>query len=214
MKIKKLGHCFLQIEHKGKRILTDPGAYSEGYEDVKNVDIILITHEHLDHIHIPALEIICKNNPDAKIITNKGVGAILEEKKINFHLLAGGDSENIKEIMFEAVGTKHQEIYKEIGQVENTGYLIDEKLFYPGDAFTLINKPVDILALPVEAPWMKISEAIEYALAIKPKVCFPVHDGRLRQDRIGLNHMIPSKVLPSEGIEFVKLGEMEEYEFD
>ncbi|USN45474.1 MAG: MBL fold metallo-hydrolase [Candidatus Woesearchaeota archaeon] len=213
MKIKKLGHCCMQIDHKGKRILTDPGAYAEGYEDVKDVDIILITHEHGDHLHTSSLELVKKNNPNAIIVTNNGVGIILSEMKVDFKILTDGNSEVFNELLFEAFGTQHEEIYKEIGQVENTGYFIDNYLFYPGDAFTVIDKPVPLLALPVEGPWMKISEAIEYALAQKPKVCFPVHDGRLRPDRIGANHKVPSVVLPKHGIEFVKLLEMEEHDF-
>lgn len=213
MKIKKLGHCALLIEHEGKRILTDPGAYAEGYEDVKNIDIVLITHEHGDHLHIPALETVLQNNPDAQVITNNGVGSILKEKRVDFDVLTNGMSASIQNILFEAFGTEHEEIYKDFGLVENTGYLIANRLFYPGDAFTNPGKPVEILALPVEAPWMKIKEAVEYALAIKPKSAFPVHDGRLRPDRIGANHKVPQKALADAGISFVILKEMDEHDF-
>lgn len=60
--------------------------------------------------------------------------------------------------------------------MENTGYFIDEKLFYPGDAFTDPGRPIDVLALPVAGPWVKISESVDYALALKPRTVFPVHD--------------------------------------
>src|SRR4051812_27786091 len=56
MKIKKLGHCCLVIETKGIRIMTDPGNYSTLQADEKNIDIILITHEHTDHLHIESLK--------------------------------------------------------------------------------------------------------------------------------------------------------------
>jgi L-ascorbate metabolism protein UlaG (beta-lactamase superfamily) len=61
----------LLIEEKELRILTDPGTYSKNFEQLKNIDIILITHEHFDHLHIPALKVCLENNPKVKIFTNK-----------------------------------------------------------------------------------------------------------------------------------------------
>jgi len=82
MKVTKFGHCCLLIEEKGLRILTDPGSYSTAQNDIKNIDVILITHEHADHMHIPSLKNCIKNNPKARIITNKGVAKMLDNEKI------------------------------------------------------------------------------------------------------------------------------------
>lgn len=68
MKIKNFGHCCLLIEENNVRILTDPGISSVGQEDVKNLNVILITHEHPDHIHIPSLKNCLVNNPNAEIL--------------------------------------------------------------------------------------------------------------------------------------------------
>jgi L-ascorbate metabolism protein UlaG (beta-lactamase superfamily) len=97
--------------------------------------------------------------------------------------------------------------------VENTGYCIENTLFYPGDAFTNPGKPVDILALPVAGPWMKISEAIEYALEIAPRIAFPVHDGMLLPDRLGPVHRVTSTVLKEKNIEFISMLEGDAHEF-
>jgi len=70
---------------------------------------------------------------------------------------------------------------------------------------------VEILALPVAGPWMKISEAIDYALEIKPKVVFPVHDGALKI--LGPAHRVPSTILPEHGIKFVIIEEGKEVSF-
>ena len=180
MKITKLGHCCLLIEEAGARIMTDPGMFPVLQNDVKDVDIILITHEHQDHFHLESLKIVLQNNPKAQIFTNSGVGALLEKEGIAFELLADGDSQVVQGILIEGFGTTHATIYEEYGKVANTGYFIANRFFYPGDAFYDPKKPVEILALPVSGPWVKIADAVEYAKMLKPKICFPVHDGMLK----------------------------------
>ncbi len=213
MKIKKLGHCCLIIEIEGKRIMTDPGTYSTLQNEEKNIDIVLITHEHQDHLHVDSVKKIIENNKEVKIITNSSVGKMLTEAGISFEKIEEGEVGEVLGVHIEAFGNIHEEIYEEFGQVQNTGYFIGNKLFYPGDAFTNPKKPVDILALPVAGPWMKIKHAIDYAKELKPRICFPVHDGMIKEDRPGPIYMLPSKILPGEGILFkvLEIGKEEEF---
>lgn len=202
MKITKLGHCCLVIEHKGVTILTDPGTYTTAQNNVKGIDIIVISHEHADHFHLESLKKVLANNANAHVITNKAVGAHLEKEGIAFTVVGDNNALDIKGIHIEGHGTQHAEIYKEIGQVENTSYFIDE-LFYPGDAFYNPNKSVSILALPTAGPWVKVKDVIDYALLVRPKVAFPVHDAGLLSP--GLNARTPEMVLTKEGIKFIIL---------
>ena len=199
------------IEHKNVRILTDPGSYSTTQNEAKDVDIVLITHEHGDHFHLESLKIVLVNNPDAQIVTNSAVGKLLDAEHIAHSIVGDAQSITLKEILIEGFGTKHAEVYKQFGDVENTGYFVDNIFFYPGDALHDPKRPIDILALPVAGPWMRIREAIEYALALKPRAAFPVHDGILKSS--GLGHFVPSKVLPENGIEFVAMNEGDSHEF-
>ena len=203
MKITKFGHCCLLIEEKGVRILTDPGSYSVSQDNVKNIDLVLITHEHQDHLHVDSLKRVLENNPGVKIITNKSVGKLLEKENIVYEVAEDGQQFIFEDVLIEAFGKEHAVIYSTLPTVENTGYFIANKLFYPGDAFTNPGKPVDILALPVAGPWMKLSEAIDYAKEIKPNRCFPVHEGILKMP--GATHKIPPTALESAGIEFIVL---------
>lgn len=203
MKIIKLGHCCLLIEESGLRILTDPGSYSTAQDEIAGIDIILITHEHADHIHIESLKNILKNNPSVKIYTNSSVGKLLEKEGIRYELLEDKQRKIIKNIAIEGCGDKHAEIHPSFPGVQNTGYLINEKFFHPGDSLYDPKRKVEILALPVAGPWLKISEAIDYAERLKPKVCFPIHDGALKI--YGGNHKVPEIILPKKGIKFVVL---------
>ncbi len=178
------------IKTESAVILTDPGTYSTTQDEVKGIDVILITHEHQDHFHVDSIKRILLNNPEAKIIGEKN------------------DDHNV---LIEGYGEKHAEIYGDFGQVENTGYFIDGKLFYPGDAFTNPNRFVDILALPVAGPWMKISEAIDYCLAINPRTSFPVHDGMLKY--LGPVQRVTENILSEKGVGFVPMIEGDENEF-
>jgi len=210
MLIKKLGHCCLLIKTEKAIVLTDPGTYSHLQDTIKGIDIILITHEHQDHFHIDSVKKILLNNPEAKIITNNAVGELLDAEEIPYDIVSEGEKSDEYGVLIEGYGHKHEIIYGEFGQVENTGYFIDGKLFYPGDAFTYPDRFVDILALPVAGPWMKISEAIDYCLAVKPRTSFPVHDGGLKQP--GVSHRVTSQILFDNGIGFVPMIEGEEKE--
>ncbi|MCX6755627.1 MAG: MBL fold metallo-hydrolase [Candidatus Nomurabacteria bacterium] len=213
MKIKKLGHCCLIIEIDGKRIMTDPGSYTiEKHNQEKSIDIILITHEHGDHYHLESLKEILVNNPEATIVTNQGVGQLLDEAGIKYQILENKIETEILGIELEAHDCRHEEIYEEIGQVQNTGFFIGKKLFYPGDAFYNPQKVVEILALPVAGPWTRVKDAIKYALEIKPKICFPVHDGMI-DPSFGTAHRVPGIILPNFGIEFKSFEENKEEEF-
>lgn len=206
MKITKFGHCCLLIEEKDIRILTDPGSWNET-PNVENLDVILLSHEHADHIHIESLKTILKSNESAVIYTHIGVKKLLDAENISCILIGDGEEINIKGISIMSFGTKHACIHNDMSIVQNTGFYIANKFFYPGDSFYNPKKDIEILALPVIAPWMKIEEAIEYAKAIKPKIVFPVHDGMLKEDRRAFTRMIPKNLLEKEGIQFVDIIE-------
>ncbi len=203
MKITKFGHCCLLIEENNVRILTDPGIYSVGQNDLKNIDMILISHDHSDHLHIDSLKEVLKNNPQAEIITNKTIGTMLDKENISYEIVEDKQNYSFKEVLIEAFGDEHTPIYPSLPKMQNTGYFIANKLFYPGDAFTNPGKSVEILALPVAGPWLKLSEAIDYALMLKPRVCFPIHEGILVTP--GTTHRIPPMILEPAGIKFTIL---------
>lgn len=131
------------------RILTDPGNYTTAQNELKNIDVVLITHEHADHLHIDSLKIVLANNPQAKIITNSSVGTLLSKEGIAYSIIDDGKQTTEKGVTIEGFGREHAEIYKTWKRVENTSYFIGPRLFYPGDAFYDPKRPVEILALPV-----------------------------------------------------------------
>lgn len=204
MKVKKIGHCCFVAEPKeGVKIMTDPGDFSKGQEFEKNISAILITHEHGDHLHVESLRKILANNPDAIVITNTAVGKILDGEKITYVKVEDAQTYVLSGVNITGFGDLHAEIYENIGRVQNTGYMIGD-LCYPGDSFNMPKGKVDILALPVAGPWMRMKDALLYAQALRPRTSFPVHDAFIHE-WASFIYKWPTTVLGPLGIDFKRL---------
>jgi len=203
------------IEEKGVRLLTDPGSFTADKNvSVTGLDAILYTHEHGDHYHLQSLQILLKNNPKAKVLANPSVAALLAKEGIAHDVLQDGDDTEIKGISVSGHGSAHAVIHSSLPPVQNTGFLIGERLWYPGDELTADpGVQPDIMALPVAGPWMKISEAIDYAIKLKPKSTFPVHDMLLNDFGNGVHQRLATSILESHGVRFFAVELDKEYEF-
>jgi hypothetical protein len=132
---------------------------------------------------------------------------------IKFEVVGDNQKAKIKDVLIEGYGTKHAFIYGNASAVENTGYFINNRLWYPGDAFTNPHRYAEILALPVAGPWLTIANAIDYGTGMKPKICFPVHDGMFAPEREGPIYRLPGEVFNQAGINYLVFEIGKEYEF-
>src|ERR1700679_650633 len=111
MKITKLGHCALVLEHKGLTIMTDPGNFTiEAQEKVTGLDAIVITHEHADHFHVDSVQKLVASNPGVEVVSNASVAKLLKEKGIEATIVGDGESATVKGITVEGFGKDHAEI--------------------------------------------------------------------------------------------------------
>lgn len=150
-----------------------------------------------------------KNNPDIEIFANNSVSALLKIENIEHIIIQDGQTVDFEGIILTGYGVHHEAQHSTWPISANTGFFIDDQLFYPGDALTDPKRPVDILALPVAGGWISTHEFIDYALKLKPRAAFPVHDNI----RFISSHLVPSKILPENGIEFIPMTEGESREF-
>jgi L-ascorbate metabolism protein UlaG (beta-lactamase superfamily) len=215
MKITKLGHCCLVLDVNGVKIITDPGSFTTTQDNETSVHILLITHEHGDHFHTQSVAAIVKNNPDIEVVCNKAVAALIQKENIPCKVSVVGDGENVTlhDVLIEGFGTEHAVIYKDsdMGKCENTGYLIADKFYFPGDNFHAPGKSIDVLALPVAGPWMKSAEAIDFAKLIKARIAFGVHDGMVQPFFRGFIGSLLKVIVPE--TEYVALADGESKEF-
>ena len=204
MHITKFGHCCLLIEIDGKKVLTDPGTFTiEETKSLDGIDLVVISHEHADHFHVDSVKDVLARNPNAKVVSNSAVGKLLDEAGIPHEVLEGAGAREIAGVALAACDAKHEEIFEAYGQVQNTGYMIGGRLFYPGDAYADPGTAIDVLALPVAGPWCKIADALHYCIRMKPRMAFPVHDGMLGD--LTFMHRVPQMILKEKGIDFVPM---------
>lgn len=194
------------------RILTDPGKFSSGFESLTDLDLILITHEHGDHLHTSAVKGLVERNPEAEVVCNSSVGRLLDEAGVPYTTLEDRDTESRGEIRIKAYDGEHVEIIDDYGLVQNTGYLLNEEFFFPGDAYTEPEESVRVLALPVAGPWCKLADAIRYALAVQPQIAVPVHDAVLSDNGIAATYPHCERELGDANITFKSLTQGERTE--
>lgn len=177
MKLTKYEHACFTVEQNSQVLVVDPGNYSTDFETVENVVAIVITHEHADHLDHEHIAAIMNDNPNAIIVADESITAQLNAYKTQ--PVSAGETITIGEFTLEFFGGKHALIHDSLSIINNLGVLINNTVYYPGDSFALTNKPIDVLALPVGAPWLKIGESIDFFITTKPLLAFPTHDAVL-----------------------------------
>jgi L-ascorbate metabolism protein UlaG (beta-lactamase superfamily) len=176
MRLTKLGHSCLLVEESGARLLLDPGNLSAGFEELEGLTAVLFTHQHADHLDQQRLRGLLDRNPGVRVISDPGSAEPLGQAGVEVEVVADGQELDVGGVGVRVAGRDHAVIHPDIPVVPNVGYLVGGRLFHPGDAFTQPGQPVEVLAVPAAAPWLKVSEPIEYLRAVRPRVAVPVHD--------------------------------------
>lgn len=174
MKLTKYEHACFTLEKDGRVLVVDPGGWSGDFAAVENVVAVVVTHEHADHFSLEKLQAIVQQNPEVVIFAHPDVAG--QMAGLPAQSVAAGDAVTIGPFALEFFGGDHATIHPDFGHFANLGVLVNDTLYYPGDSFALPQKPVKVLALPVAAPWLKISETIDFMLSVQPEIAFPTHD--------------------------------------
>ncbi|MFB2597531.1 MBL fold metallo-hydrolase [Herbiconiux sp. P17] len=191
MRLTKFEHAALLLEQSGKKLFVDPGSFTTPITEASDTVAVVITHEHADHWTPDQLNRILEASPNAVIYGPSGVVAAASGFAIT--QVDPGDTVQAGPFTLRFFGGVHALIHSSIPLVDNVGVLINDVLYYPGDSFAVPEGvDVDMLAVPAGAPWMKVGEAMDYVLEVKPKRAFPTHEmvlsvagKNLSNDRLG-----------------------------
>ena len=175
MRITKQEHACLILESSGKTLVIDPGVFTTALVGLTDVVAVVITHEHGDHWTADQLTRILRRSPGAKLYGPEGVA--LAATDFDITIVKDGDTIDAEPFSLRFFGEKHAVIHSSIPIVENVGVLVNGSLYYPGDSYTVPEGiEVDVLAAPVGAPWLKIGDAIDFVLAVRPRRAFATHE--------------------------------------
>jgi L-ascorbate metabolism protein UlaG (beta-lactamase superfamily) len=185
MRLTKLGHACVRLEKDGAALVIDPGIWS-GPDATAGANAILITHEHADHLDSDRVRAALSSDTGLHLWTNAFVAAQLADFRPRVHSVAHGDTFTAAGFDVHVYGQDHAQIHRDIPIVANTGFAVDGQIFHPGDALTVPQDQVRTLLLPINAPWLKVSEMIDYVRAVAPERGYAIHDGLLNTNGINL----------------------------
>lgn len=175
MRITKLEHAGLRIDKGDESILIDPGGFTVLPGDLSPVVAVIVTHEHPDHLNPDNIARVHAASPDAAVFAPAGVAAAAPDLDVT--IAAPGDTVTVGTFTARFFGGTHAVIHHTLPEIQNLGVLIDEELYYPGDSYAVPEGvAVQTLAAPLGAPWLKIGEAMDFVLAVRPLRTFGTHD--------------------------------------
>jgi L-ascorbate metabolism protein UlaG (beta-lactamase superfamily) len=108
---------------------------------------------------------------------------------------------------FRAVGGRHARNHDQVPPLGNVGYVVTANgttFFHPGDSYDEAPGDIDVLGLPLNAPWCRMSETLSFLHAVSPRVVVPIHTGLLSEDGLAAYLMHVERFGPA-GTEVVDL---------
>lgn len=204
-RITKFGHACVRIEYAGVVLVLDPGGWTQP-EAMTGADAILITHEHPDHYFPEHLRAA-----GAPIHTIGAVAARIQEDAPDVaelvDVVTPGQTLDLG-MPVEVVGELHAVIHPELPRFHNSGYLVqagETAIYHPGDSLTAPPRPVEVLCVPVSAPWLKASEAVDFAREVAAPRNLAIHDRVYSEAGLGIIDGHMNRFLPPAGISYVRV---------
>jgi L-ascorbate metabolism protein UlaG (beta-lactamase superfamily) len=191
VEITFIGHGSLIFRMDNMNIYIDPVSSFGDYSGFPKADLILVTHEHSDHLDTDLIGQLRKENT---IIICNGAAA---SKVKGSRVMQTGESQLIKDVKVEGVAAYNIVNMRSPGQPFHpkgvgVGYILNfggKKFYIAGDTENTQEmkalKNIDVAFLPMNLPYTMTPEMVaDAALAFRPKILYPYHFGETNTDRI------------------------------
>jgi L-ascorbate metabolism protein UlaG (beta-lactamase superfamily) len=172
MKVTRYFQSCLLIEENGVRILIDPsGQEKDRLKDFGKLDAVLYTHEHSDHFDAEMAQTFVEQ-AIAPVYANSSTA---KQVKASVTEVKNGQELEINGLKIKAMELPHCLMWDGSEGPQNTGYLINERLFHPGDGKELTGLKVDALAVGINGPDISLKDAFDFCKQVAAKQVIPVH---------------------------------------
>ena len=192
MRLTSFGHSCLLVEVADLRVLLDPGTFSSGFEQLRDLDAVLVTHQHPDHCDPDRFAPLVEANPGARVLLETQTADQLRDGGLrrDVETLTSGTDVTLESrgsaLTVSPVGQRHAIIHADIPRIDNTGVVLradgEPSFFHPGDALDAEPGDVDLLGVPLNAPWCAMKETIEFVRRIGAPRFVPIHVGLLAEN--------------------------------
>ncbi|MDQ1722316.1 MAG: hypothetical protein QOI26_2050 [Pseudonocardiales bacterium] len=189
MELTKFGHACVQIADGDRRLAIDPGVFTEVSQALTDIDAVLITHEHADHLDVDKLAAAAAQNPALQVWAPQAVADQLAGNQVlsgRVTAVGPGQSFVAGGLQVRTFGGQHALIHSSIPVIANVGYLVGDAVYHPGDSYIVPNANVEALLVPINAPWSKVAEAMDFTISVRAARAFQIHDGLLNDAGHGL----------------------------
>lgn len=184
LKLTFLGHGTLLLTFGRMNIHVDPFSRVADFSKLPKADIILITHEHHDHLDLNALASV--RTKETQVITNQACAKQVKGGMV----MRNGDVRTVKGVKIEAVPAYNLVHKRENGQPFHpkgvgNGYIMtfgDKRVYVAGDTENTPEvkglEAIDCAFLPMNLPYTMTPEMVaDAAKAMRPSILYPYHYG-------------------------------------
>nr|WP_208383171.1 MBL fold metallo-hydrolase [Modestobacter marinus] len=211
VQLTKHGHACVVLSDGDRRLVVDPGAYTAD-DAWHGASALLVTHQHPDHFLPDRVRAALDGDPALEVWTNAAVAEQLAGAGPRVHVVGAGDAFTAAGFDVTVHGEWHAVIHPDVPRVRNVGFLVEERVFHPGDALTVPEVAVPTLLLPAHAPWSKTSELIDYLREVRADRALAVHDGLLNDTGLGLVAGLLGERGPGQPVPYARLAPGESVE--
>ncbi len=206
MQLTKYTHSCVRFDDGDRSLVLDPGMFSEVQAALDGASAVLITHEHPDHVDAEGLRAALRRDPRLQMWAPSSVAAEFAEFGEQVGTCSPGQAFEAAGFSVRTFGGQHALIHPTIPIVANVGYLIDDTVYHPGDSLIVPPSSVEVLLVPLHAPWSKLSEVIDFAVSVRAPRAIGIHNALLTDAGRGLVEQHLGRIGAEHGVEYQALA--------